>query len=133
MAFQHLTRKERRHVNKKIEAENSKFGDKFVELKFDPNINRNCIKAFRNRKFELQIFRERCGVRLSICRTSIDRKGAWLDGITWDELQHVKNECGYFDRDAIEVYPAQKDIVNVANMRHLWILDEPLDFVWRNR
>lgn len=32
---------------------------------------------------------------------------------------------------AVEIYPAERDIVNVANMRHLWVLPERLPFGWR--
>jgi hypothetical protein len=69
-------------------------------------------------------------VRLSICRTSIsgDR---WRDGISWDDLQRLKNECGYGGLDAVEIFPADNDVVNVANMRHLWVMAEPVRFAWR--
>lgn len=33
--------------------------------------------------------------------------------------------------DAGEVFPAESDVVNVANMRHLWLLREPPPFGWR--
>lgn len=49
----------------------------------------------------------------------------WRDGITWDELQRIKNETLGPDVWCVEVYPAQDDVVDVSNMRHLWLLDEP--------
>lgn len=49
----------------------------------------------------------------------------WRDGITWDELQRVKNETLGEDVWCVEVYPPGEDVVDVANMRHLWPLDEP--------
>lgn len=42
--------------------------------------------------------------------------------ITWDQLQAVKNAVWGEDARAIEVYPAQSQLVNVATMRHLWRL-----------
>ena len=48
------------------------------------------------------------------------------------KLQEIKNTIGYKDKFAVEVYPAENDIVNVANMRHLWVLPKPLGFEWRN-
>lgn len=51
----------------------------------------------------------------------------WRDGITWDELQRIKNETLGPDVWCVEVYPAEQDVVNVANMRHLWPLDGPPD------
>lgn len=90
------------------------------------------MRVLRSRNFLVQIFHAPAPavVRLSVCRTSIagDR---WKDGITWDELQQIKHECGYGDWDAVEVYPADENVVNVANMRHLWIMAEPLEFAWR--
>lgn len=42
----------------------------------------------------------------------------------------VKRLVGYADKCAIEIYPPDQDIVNVANMRHLWVVDMP-DFAWK--
>lgn len=44
--------------------------------------------------------------------------------LTWNELQEVKRDAGYEDRTAIEVYPRHDEIVNCANIRHLWVLPE---------
>lgn len=90
-------------------------------------------KVFRSRHFLVQEFSEGSVIRLSVNRASVKSEGGWADQITWEELQQVKRECGYGDRDAVEVYPADRDVVNVANMRHLWVLSEPLPFVWRKR
>lgn len=71
-------------------------------------------------------------IRLSINITSIGKSGRWKDGITWDALQLIKAAVGYSERDAVEVFPRDFDVVDVANMRHLWILPEPIPFAWRN-
>ncbi|SDW75939.1 hypothetical protein SAMN04488041_103159 [Sulfitobacter pontiacus] len=42
--------------------------------------------------------------------------------ITWDDLQYIKNMVWGDLIRAIEVYPAQADVVNSCNMRHLWRL-----------
>ena len=44
--------------------------------------------------------------------------------ITWDELQTVKTSIWGPSARAIEVYPAEGQIVNSADMRHLWRLGE---------
>lgn len=41
--------------------------------------------------------------------------------ITWDELQAIKDHF-WPDRIGIEIYPPHDQIVNVANMRWLWVL-----------
>jgi hypothetical protein len=93
------------------------------------------MRVFRSRDFLVQEYTstsQHVISRLSVCRTSISGS-RWKDGITWDELQRIKNECGYGNTDAIEIYPADGDVVNVANMRHLWILNQKVPFAWRNR
>lgn len=72
-------------------------------------------------------------VRLSVIRTSLEPIGGrWIGDIAWDDLQRIKCECGYAQHDAVEVYPNAIDVVNVENMRHLWVMRNPLSFVWRN-
>lgn len=70
--------------------------------------------------------------RLSICRAMVspERDGTAADGISWDELQELKRQAGFGDRWAVEVYPADESVVNVANMRHLWLMPEPLLWAW---
>lgn len=88
--------------------------------------------VWRSRDFLVQVYPPRHGaIRLSICRTILADDGSRMaDGIRWDDLQRLKAECGFADRDAAEIFPAEIDVVNVANMRHLWVLVEPLPFKW---
>lgn len=116
-----------------LAADNKKHTAEFVPMPEEtwPQSSTPIIRVMRNNKFLVQIFQERSCIRLTICRTMIGRDGRWLDGITWDELQWVKNAVGYGSRDAFEVYPKHNNVVDVANMRHLWIPDQTMDFVWR--
>ncbi|EAA8526599.1 hypothetical protein NV054_000945 [Salmonella enterica subsp. enterica serovar Cerro] len=94
----------------------------------DPKRSRVWVNAY----FLVQEFQEENGiVRLSVNTTSMSAQGRWRDGISWDALQDIKNACGYEDHDAVEIYPRANDVVNVANMRHLWIVKDPLPFAWR--
>lgn len=70
--------------------------------------------------------------RLSIQRTSLigDR---WTDNIAWDELQRLKSEAGFTLAWAVEVYPDMREVVNIANLRHLWILPQAPAFAWQRR
>jgi len=55
-------------------------------------------------------------------RVYADRLAVWRkDGqrLTWKELQAVKVAV-WGDRVAVEVYPAQGDVVNLRHTRHLW-------------
>lgn len=42
----------------------------------------------------------------------------------WKHMQRIKNELVGEERTAVEVYPAQADLVDVANMYHLYVLPE---------
>ena len=55
------------------------------------------------------------------------------DGITWDELQAVKDEALEPNCRAIEVYPPAHELVNETNLRHLWEIPAhlPLPNLWR--
>lgn len=88
--------------------------------------------VWRSREFLVQAFEEQApGVhcRLSINRTTVSG-GRWVDGISWDELQRLKAECGLGDMWAVEIFPPDSDVVNVANIRHLWVLADPPDYGW---
>lgn len=92
------------------------------------------VRVWRSRDFLVQEYAEPAPVlvRLSVLRTTLDPKaGRWVDGITWDELQSIKSECGYGQHDALELYPPDSDVVNVANLRHLWVMRELQPFAWR--
>lgn len=125
-----LTRQQRRA----LEAENRRWPDK---LRLIPESELSGYvkpprqkEAWRSRKFLVQVFDEGGGVeRLSVNFTSFG-KGRWIDGLTWDDLQRLKAECGRGEKCAVEIFPPEADKVDVANMRHLFVLPEPPDFMW---
>lgn len=64
-------------------------------------------------------------VRMTVCRT--DRH----EGISWDELQQIKKEIGRGDQWAVEVFPSELHVVDVAHMRHLWFVPtSTIPFAW---
>lgn len=87
------------------------------------------FEVWRSRDFLVQMFRDGDWVRMTVNRTP-NRDGDWIDGITWDDLQRLKAEVGRGNQWAVEVYPAEDEIVNNANMRHLWLLAEAPPFAW---
>lgn len=92
------------------------------------------IAAWQSPEFTVQTFAVPGDIiRLSVNRNQIlGTQKLFLEGITWDDLQTIKNECGYADRMAVEIYPEAQHVLNLINARHLWILPEPLPFAWRN-
>lgn len=94
---------------------------------------RQPIEVWRSNEFLAQIFAAPDGAeRISVIRAHHDGKN-WKQNITWEEMQRIKSECGRGDRDAVEIYPADKDVVNVANLRHIFVLPQPFPLTWRNR
>lgn len=90
------------------------------------------IKVWQSKDYLAVLYEQRAdGMRrltVNSTRRTANRKRKsdtdWRDGITWDELQRIKNETLGPDVWCVEVYPAQDDVVDVSNMRHLWPLDE---------
>ena len=97
--------------------------------------NGRLIEVWRSRNYLCQIYSDGGSEqleRLSVCRAEIDTTNRrWRDGLSWDELMRVKREVGYGNFDAVEAYPRDIDIVNVANLRHLFIFREPVPWIWR--
>lgn len=91
-------------------------------------------RVFRSRDFLVQEYEQPAPVlvRLSVLRTSVDTEtGRWVNGISWDDLQRIKSECGYGLHDAVELFPTYSSVVNVANIRHLWVTRDLVTFAWR--
>jgi len=127
------TRAERRA----LQAENKKWPAQLRQVpreEWPPSVlplGRRHVEVWRSRDFLVQVFSAHRGIeRLSVCRTAHTGK-SFVDGIAWEDLQRLKSECGRGDKDAVEIFPPDKDVVNVANMRHLWVLPHQLPFGWR--
>lgn len=126
---------------KYLRNENAKFGKELqlvAEMPDMPGVDKGIspFKAYRSKDYLVQLYHvpgHPDMVRLSVNRTMITRGGDWEDGIPWEEIQRIKNGLGFGDRDAVEVYPPVGDEVNVANMRHIWVLSDRLPFPWRRQ
>lgn len=89
--------------------------------------------CWKSRKYLVQLFQEPDDIiRMTVCRVQVGKGSRWNDDITWDELNEIKAEIGYFESWAVEMYPPDDHLVNVANMRHLWILPEAPGYGWRS-
>jgi hypothetical protein len=124
-----------RAQRRQLERDNAKMPRELIALPRNewPDPEAPQLRVLRSREFLVQEFSAKAPavVRLSVNRTVIagDR---WAENVTWDDLQRIKRECGYGAADAVEIYPSDKDVVNVANMRHLWILSDPIGCAWRS-
>lgn len=131
-----LSRAERREAERHLQRESQKWPAELREWPREdwPIQNAKVARCWRSRGFLVQGYTEAAPVviRLSILRTALDQRGGWQQDISWDDLQRLKREAGYGDHEAVEVFPPDRDVVNVANIRHLWILPAGhLPFAWR--
>lgn len=132
-----MNRDDRRAAKKYLAQENAKWPAQLKDWPSEEWPSRGApdvLRVLRSRHFLVQEFRTQAPaiVRLSVNRTALTSDGGWEQDITWEELQRLKREAGYGEFDAVEVFPPDADVVNVANMRHLWILPAgSLAFAWR--
>lgn len=76
-------------------------------------------------RYQVSLWLERDGqLVLSIAR----RDGR--PGISWDKLQAIKTAAGFGTWQAVEIYPPDTQVVNQANMRHLWLSHERKPIGW---
>lgn len=96
------------------------------EWPFIPGLESEPLRVWLSNEYLAVLYKQRAdgNRRLTVNRTRRNGRD-WRDGITWDELQRIKNECLGDDVWCVEVYPSQDKLVNVSNMRHLWVLDGP--------
>ena len=93
------------------------------------------LEVFINDKFLVQIIDDKGFIRMTVNRLDLKSiirgKPIWRDGITWDELEEIKNSVGYENNWMVEIYPPKNQTLNVANMRHLWLLETPPTYGWK--
>ncbi|WP_226560771.1 DUF7694 domain-containing protein [Salipiger thiooxidans] len=78
--------------------------------------------AHRNRVFSVLDRQTEAGVRhLAVSSLSGTRP-------TWHEMQRIKDELAGRDATAIEVYPPRDQVVDEADMFHIWVLRGNLPF-----
>jgi hypothetical protein len=89
------------------------------------------FETWKSSRFLVQIRFHGNRIKLCVNKVLYTKKNGkihWQDGITWDELQEIKNQVGYKDFWLCEYFPPQDKVVNIANIRHLWLLDyDPVD------
>lgn len=50
---------------------------------------------------------------------------------TWWEMQRIKDELAGHSATAVEIYPPSNEVVDGANMYHLWVVATPMPSLWR--
>ena len=123
-----------------LRQENARYPDHLVRIPesqwpegLEATPKTTTLEVWRSKRYLVQVIEETANLclRLSVCRTELNASGdSWQDGITWDELMEIKNQCSRGSDWAVEVYPPTSQVVNVSNMRHLWLLPFPPIYAW---
>jgi hypothetical protein len=78
------------------------------------------VRAWVNNKYSVQVFLAQCAwgeVTLLMIKR---HDGAAVT--QWYELQRIKNEIVGPERTAVQVFPAVSELMDSANLYHLWVL-----------
>lgn len=132
-----MNRQQRNAAEAHLRETNKRYPTQLIPLPKDrwpkPDIVKLPSEVWRSTDYLVCIYPEADDVeRISVCRTALNAAGdRWEDNISWDDLQRLKYECGRGPKTAVEIYPPQKSVVNVANMRHLWVLPYRMAFEWK--
>jgi hypothetical protein len=128
-------------VRREFQKECRKHGEDFIQIPIGEAKDLTCMgkapeACFRNRSFFVMLFMDDSDgtpyLRMSVNRTELDNDGGFKGGMTWDELMAVKRGIGFADLWMTEVYPPDEDIVNVANIRHLFLVNQP-PYAWSKK
>ena len=96
----------------------------------DPNLPysshpQDIDKIYRSKKYTVIVWNVPAGKKLSISRNEWDsHTNRYKDGITWDEIMEIKRQVGFGEQNAVEFYPPDSQVINIANVRHIWILPQ---------
>lgn len=94
-----------------------------------PGMETEPLMVWESRDYLAVLYQQKANGWKRLTVNSVRRNGkSWRDGITWDELQRIKNECLGPETWCVENYPSDSKLVDVSNMRHLFVLDEPPEF-----
>lgn len=82
-------------------------------------------KIYRSKKYTVSVWNVPAGKKLSISRNEWDsHTGRYKDQITWDEIMEIKRQVGFGEQNAVEFYPPDSEVINIANVRHIWLLPD---------
>jgi hypothetical protein len=87
-------------------------------------LNNPRFAVFQSEDFTVQCFNvDENVIRLAINRNPVAQMSlSYPDGIDREELKAIIKALGFGDRYGVEIYPPKRSILNVMNVRHLWLL-----------
>jgi hypothetical protein len=81
----------------------------------------NLVAFYANNRYSVQVY-ERRGTAWGDVQQLLVRRHDEEPIRSWTDLQRIKNEIAGPERVAVEVFPAQRDVIDQANCLHLWVL-----------
>lgn len=103
------------------EVTRAKLGDKLTEEEWVNYMKwREGCKVFRNNLYQVAVtpVQQESGTWIWLSIKRIDRKVIH----DWRHLQRIKNDLVGEEREAIEIYPPESQLVDEANQFHLWVM-----------
>jgi hypothetical protein len=106
---------------------NQEYSEEVVEHAIDQMI---CCEYYKNNKYQVAVYPPETNAHLAdaswpavihLSIKSIDKSPVH----DWSDLQRIKNEIIGNENEAIEIYPAESRLVNMANQYHLWVFKDP--------
>jgi hypothetical protein len=89
------------------------------------------VGAWRSRHHLVVEYIEPTGFhRLTMQCAQVDAQGKWLQGLTWDTMMELKEQSGHGDKWGVECFPPIANVVNVSNLRHIFLLTEKPPYAW---
>lgn len=124
--FARHNKKGKARLWKRIQEECATYPHELVKVPIDFHISPGSkvpSEVWRSRGYVVQIYDLGNGwERMSVNRNAFNSDFTrFLDGISWERLMELKEQCGRGGQEGLEIYPMDPDIVNVANLRHLWL------------
>lgn len=86
---------------------------------------RDIVRAFFNDLYSVQVYH--VSTLLGVVQHLIVRRQAGGEP-PWRDLQRIKDEVCGPESYAVQVHPRRGDVVDQANVYHLWVLPEELPF-----
>lgn len=128
-----LNRQQRRALEKAKRMLIATYPDELTRVaENDPNMPytshpQDLDSVWRSKKYTVMVWNVPAGTKLTISRNEWDsHTRRYKDEITWDEIMDIKRSVGMGERNAIEFYPPDSEVINIANVRHIWILPQEM-------
>lgn len=84
-------------------------------------------EVWRSKKFTVMVWNVPAGTKISVQRNEWNpTTRRYADGITWDEIMEIKRDIGLGESTGIEFFPADSEVINIANVRHIWFISDEI-------